>query len=237
MGLDPVTHTPRLDLLNSTTYSNINVSSLLNLSSLLDSQSLVNPQVLLRQLVTSTLLSQLQQQDPQNQLYNTLSLLQNQIIPPLVDPNNVSTCDDHQGFSMNQNSKQPIMQNNNIQGGLVNSNNTSFSCSSTSLTGNNHDLVYSQLPNYNLQCNSNPSNSDHDFYPENSYLKQTTTLDNGNKNFSFESVMSTPLSSPTPPSTTYMNSSSNDQDDPETYCSNLFKFEIPESDFDISDFL
>lgn len=58
------------------------------------------------------------------------------------------------------------------------------------------------------------------------------------QNFNFDSVLSTPMSSPTPlnSSSNFVNSSSTStEDDRETYCS-MFKFEIPES-FEFEDFI
>jgi len=62
-------------------------------------------------------------------------------------------------------------------------------------------------------------------------------LNNANQNIGYESILSTtPLSTPTPlnSSSTYVNSSTEEERD--TYCSDVFKLEIPES-LDISDFL
>ncbi|XP_057729821.1 transcription factor MYB102-like isoform X2 [Arachis stenosperma] len=67
-------------------------------------------------------------------------------------------------------------------------------------------------------------------------------INNGSsdQNIGYESVMSTPLSTPTTTpltsSSTYVNSSNIEQEERDTYCSEVFKLEIPES-LDINDFL
>ncbi|KAJ6401792.1 hypothetical protein OIU84_013959 [Salix udensis] len=58
----------------------------------------------------------------------------------------------------------------------------------------------------------------------------STFISNGsNQNFGFASVLSTPSSSPTPlnSNSTYINSSGA-EDERESYCSSILKFEIPD---------
>ncbi|KAF2305056.1 hypothetical protein GH714_001418 [Hevea brasiliensis] len=67
----------------------------------------------------------------------------------------------------------------------------------------------------------------------------TFISNNGNQqNFSFASVLSTPSSSSTPlnSNSTYINGSSSTEDERESYCSNMLKFEIPDS-LDVSNFM
>ena len=58
------------------------------------------------------------------------------------------------------------------------------------------------------------------------------------ENFAFDSVISMPMSSPTPlnSSSSFINSSST-EDERDSYCSNMLKFEIPESLLDFDDFM
>ena len=89
-------------------------------------------------------------------------------------------------------------------------------------------------PSFLNSSSSNPTVGD---FPENSYLQGLLNNNNNNKNFGFDSGMSTPLSSPTPlnSSSTYVNGSST-EDERESYCSEFLKFEIPEG-LDINEFM
>ncbi|GKE07849.1 hypothetical protein Tco_1411400 [Tanacetum coccineum] len=91
----------------------------------------------------------------------------------------------------------------------------------------NHVIVHSQSDQFKAQSSDTSS-----FQTSDIETKYQPT----NQNFNYDSVLSTPMSSPTPlnSSSTLVNSSSTD-DDRETYCS-MFKFEIPES-FEFDDFM
>lgn len=231
MGIDPVTHTPRLDLLDLSSIigSSLCNPSLLNLSTLLgatSTQSLFNPELLR---LVSTILSLKQHQNPEIiSQYNSLPenqllhMQQNQPFPSL-QPNHDDI--NHDQF---QNPVQSALVNVDHQGLL--SNNVT---STTNLTtqDNINNVIGTNIPSSTLAENLVA----HDLPAESSYFQNL--LDYSNKDFSFDSVMSTPSSSPTPlnsSSTTNVNGGA--EDERESYCSNLLKFEIPES-LDISDFL
>uniref|UniRef100_A0A2N9IE60 Uncharacterized protein n=1 Tax=Fagus sylvatica TaxID=28930 RepID=A0A2N9IE60_FAGSY len=91
------------------------------------------------------------------------------------------------------------------------------------------DDNYVPLPSYNYygsdQTIMDPSSEASNFHSNNS-----------NQNFSFASVLSTPTSSPTPlnSNSTYINSST--EDERESYCSNMMKFEIQDI-WDVNEFM
>lgn len=257
MGIDPVTHARRLDFLDLSSIlasSSLCNPSLLNLSSLLGTQALFNPELLR---LASTLLSLNNNKQDQNinpELFNSQNLQEGQLgsnqvqnqIPPLVQPNidlhhhdQFQTTPIPEGFSMQA-------PNVDYQSNMTNI--VSSSCpistqenitpsSTTSLIENN--VVGSQPSYVDCSSNSNIPSVIADF-PESSYFQNL--LDGyGDKGFEFDSVISTPsASSPTPlnSSSTYnVNSTCSTEDEKEiSYCSNLLKFEIPES-LDINDFL
>nr|URY18874.1 MYB protein [Zanthoxylum bungeanum] len=210
-GIDPVTHAPRLDLLDLSTILRstfCNSSSLLNISNLLGTRALLNPELLrfastllsLKQENQETFLQYIQQNHQlcnsqmQNQILTSSNL--NQFHSPISET-------DLDGFLSTFNGQ--ISQEN-----LITSTFNDMYCSSN---------VTVPVPHDQSSCFQSLNN-------------------NGNQNFSFDnSVMPTPLSSPTPlnSSSTFINSS-NTEDERESYCSNLFKFEIPES-LDINDFV
>jgi myb proto-oncogene protein len=96
----------------------------------------------------------------------------------------------------------------------------------------------------NMSCSSSAENSNPSYFGEDLISKQYSELfhclnDVNKNNTGYESVISsTPLSTtPTPlnsPST-YVNS--NTEEERDTYCSDIFKFEIPEGTLDINDFM
>jgi len=203
MGIDPVTHAPRLDLLDMSSIlrsaiGNVN-PSFLNLQGLLSAQALMNPEFL-KLAATATLLS-LKNDHNQNPS-NLVSQAQQQL-------NNVGNCPVQSQIFPNQ--FQTPTQSNNVNNGL-------------SMSPDNYLGVHSYL---NAQQNQVDLLQDPDL---------VHLLNSANQNMGYESVLSTPLSTPTPlnSSSTYVNSSTEEERD--TYCSDVFKLEIPES-LDISDFL
>ncbi|KAL8228477.1 hypothetical protein R6Q57_016061 [Mikania cordata] len=208
-GIDPVTHTPRLDLLDLSTMLN---SAQFNLSNLLNLQTLVNPEVLkLATLLASSsnqenlemILNNQMNQNPQTLVNTSLLAPSTQLLnqeshgqyfsPDMVNMNNLITND--------QNLMPPCLPDNHV----------------TIPSVSHHDQF------------SAPASDNASFQPseiDNKYIQS----------FNFDSVLSTPKSSPTPlnSSSTLINSSSTD-DDRETYCS-MFKFDIPEG-FEIDDFM
>ncbi|KAB5512838.1 hypothetical protein DKX38_029866 [Salix brachista] len=246
-GIDPVTHAPRLDLLDLSsilTSALCNPSTLLNLSTLVGStQALLNPDILrlattlssLKQENSDMFLQQLQE----NQLLN--SLLQIQDVPALSSlPSQFqnlvqqvpvcTTTTTSAGPFINQ--TEQIMQEN-VKGFSSNPTCT-FSCQNSQEnfvpSSLNESLV--SLPNF--YCNSTTTTDPK--VPEPGEYSGFQSANNGYQNFSIDSVMSTPLMSQDPlnSSSTYVNSSST-EDERECY-SSLLKFEIPES-LDIDDFL
>ncbi|XP_027340004.1 transcription factor MYB102-like [Abrus precatorius] len=191
MGIDPVTHAPRLDLLDMSSIlrSALGNASLLNMQGLLGAQALVNLLSLKNENISQMVSQNLQQINAGN------CQLQSQVAP--------------QEF-MNQ--FQTPTQSNNLNG-----------------------------------ISSSPENSVPSYIGENLFAQQNQIdllespellhyLNNANQNMGYESVLSTPLSTPTPlnSSSTYVNS--NTEEERDTYCSDVFKLEIPES-LDINDFL
>ncbi|KAK6268872.1 hypothetical protein QUC31_013032 [Theobroma cacao] len=248
MGIDPVTHSPRLDLLDlsSILSSSLYNQSQMNMSRLLGVQSFVNPELL--RLATSLMSSQRENQS-QNQNQNQSFLLQN--VP-----------ESQLGSSQVQNQYQPLMQSNHLptqvqeipactslngtpcipfssDAQLMNPNVDHFPSNLTDLSDWPGNAMPSNLtedyvplqPNYNYygasdQTVMDPSSDTSNFHSNNS-----------NQSFSFASVLSTPSSSPTPlnSNSTYINSSST-EDERESYCSDILKFEIPDI-LDVNEFM
>ncbi|KOM43932.1 hypothetical protein LR48_Vigan05g153700 [Vigna angularis] len=208
MGIDPVTHAPRLDLLDMSSIlrsaiGNVN-PSFLNLQGLLSAQALMNPEFL-KLAATATLLS-LKNDHNQNPS-NLVSQVQQQF------NNSGGNCQVQSQVFPNQ--FQTPTKSNNVNNGI-------------SMSPDN------SLPSYlGEHSYLNPQQNQVDLLqdPELVHL-----LNSANQNIGYESVLSTPLSTPTPlnSSSTYVNSSTEEERD--TYCSDVFKLEIPES-LDISDFL
>ncbi|KAK4355869.1 hypothetical protein RND71_024840 [Anisodus tanguticus] len=181
-GIDPVTHSPRLDLLDLSSLLN---STQFNLSSLLGLQALVNPEVF--RLATTLLASHNERSDLLLQ-----KLQQNQLLlnAPL------------------QNQRQFFQFQNQIQE-IPNftTQNVPSSTSSQPMQGQVEEsylLNGQMLPPQNYgYCNSDAS--------DNSTF-QSLNNNRSNQNFSLDSVLSTPT-----------------EDEKESYCSNLMKFEIPAS--------
>ncbi|KAL2495183.1 MYB protein [Forsythia ovata] len=217
MGIDPVTHTPRLDLLDLSTILNSSLynSSQMNFSRLIGMQNLVNPQLLrLANLLSS---SQLQNQD---------FLLQNNHMPPLVPP-----C--HQ------------LQNTDIP--------TACTTLETPNVPVLSQFRQSDVTNFNSQnCQQNEwqSNQIQDYAPISNYgydyvygsdppSETSTFQSNSSNNFSLQSVLSnisSPSSSPTQlhSNSIQITSNSTTEEEKESYCSNLFKFNIPDM-LDVND--
>ncbi|XP_027111664.1 transcription factor MYB102 [Coffea eugenioides] len=269
MGIDPVTHSPRLDLLdlssilNSSIYSS---SQQINLSRLLGVQPMVNPELL--RLATSLFSSQKKnhhdiptQNDVQeNQVVYTAPQVQNQL-PPLIQPSELQT------------SVQDIPTSDNLGTSLRTSTScVPFSCDQAQLMQPNAEQFssanLSDFINSQQSCELNewqnseflPPNFSEDYYvPLQHYgcygsdnqsvldtapSETTSTFQSNNSNsFSFQSVLSTlstPSSSPTPlqSNSTYINSCSTTttEDERESYCSNILKYEIPEL-LDVNQFM
>nr|AFK38734.1 unknown [Lotus japonicus] len=226
MGIDPVTHAPRLDLLDlsSILYSSLSGSSQINLQRLLSMQ--MNPELL--NLASSLDMTSVVGQNGQhnnnnNQFYNPQ--IQSQILhfdqDPVQDCNTFSTsC-----VSLPQLDSYP-------------SNFTDFGYQQNFQQSDNWDsneIAYvPQLPSYDHYYGSDNQNF---MCPP---LSEASTFhsNNSNQNFSFASVLSTPSSSPTPlnSNSTYVNGS-NTEDEREGYdSSHMLKFEIPDI-LDVNEFM
>ncbi|CAL5200466.1 unnamed protein product [Lathyrus oleraceus] len=206
-GIDPVTHTPRLDHLFDMSSINILRSALLGsnpsfLNLLGGAQALMNPE-LLKLAATATLLN-----NNNNNNMNLVSQNQQQF-------NNVA----------NYSSQQQVQNQVSLQDQLQ---------------------IPTQTHNNIMSSSNSAENPNPCYFEEDLISKQYSELfhclnDGNNNNTGYESVISsTPLSTtPTPTplnsSSTYVNSCTEEERD--TYCSDIFKFEIPESSLDINDFL
>ncbi|KAA8515385.1 hypothetical protein F0562_019004 [Nyssa sinensis] len=226
MGIDPVTHSPRLDLLDLSsilTSSLYNNPSQMNITRLFGHvQPLVNPELL--RLATSILSSQrenpnfLVQNIQENQLSNVQ--VQNPLPPyALLQPNAL----------------QEIPAPNEAQ--LMEPNVEPFSSNLTNFDSQSCDHQLNQWQQENGMTSEDfVALQNYGYYGSDQSImdplpseNSTFRSNNSNNNFSFASVLSTPSSSPTPLNSysTYMNSSST-EDERESYCSNMLKYEIPD---------
>ena len=207
MGIDPVTHSPRIDLLDISSILRtalLGNSSLLSLQGLLGAQALTNPELLK---LATTLLSMTNENT--NLVPQNLQQIQTHVSP-------------QQQFSQFQ---TPIQTN--VESFPSNMTNINISCSNT---------PENSFPPYNISDDNLISlQNQADFLGDLDFVQ---SLNNMDQNLGYDSVLSTPLSSssqtPLDSSSTYVNSGIDLERD--SYCSDLFKFEIPES-LDISDFL
>nr|XP_043640042.1 transcription factor MYB41-like [Erigeron canadensis] len=227
-GIDPVTHRPRLDLMNLSSILN---SASFNLSNLLNIQNLVNPQLLgLATLLASTSSSS-------NYQDNIDQLLRNNLVYPM-NPNfndgaqiqNVVTDSIPSSFPSNQHQNQTFGQ-----------------CLSENLVDKNNGQITqdNSIPSYLLIDDSFilPNYSDDQFTAQasdnSSFQPSNTENNNNNNNFDLDSMFPTPISSPSPldSSSIFINgSTTTTEDEKESYCSRNFKFEIPES-LEFDDFM
>ncbi|KAL7128888.1 hypothetical protein ABFS83_13G024300 [Erythranthe nasuta] len=198
MGIDPVTHAPRLDLLDLSSLL-VNSPHLNNLSNLIRLQTLLNPDALRVALIT--LLSS-QQNDQNNQLLNNYPNLdqqqiQNPVAPPVaIQPN--------QTFDNIINQQIPwTFATSSLQGGVGPTYSNSTSDDQSLYNGVSSDQMKADNNNHNHNHNNN-SGFDESF--------------NG-RDFSFDSVISTPEPNM---------SGSTEECERESFCSDLLKFEIPE---------
>ncbi|CAO2823760.1 unnamed protein product [Amaranthus hypochondriacus] len=257
MGLDPVTHSPRLDLLDLSSilgnsfYDNTISSSQpsqMNMSRLLGLQPLINPNLL-------KLASSFMSNQPQNPSSNTL-------------------IQDFQRINFN-----PIIQTTQIQTPIQNplpTCTTITTTTATTTTNTADTFTRFSIPLYEEpqligptyeQYPTNIANLDHPQIPLNQWENNglpmqenlvnmqaskfgyydSTYQANISENQSFlsytPSIVSSPSSSLThlnsssnSNSTTYINSNSGTEDEKESYCSEMIKFEIPDF-LDVNQFL
>ncbi|KAG5033312.1 hypothetical protein JHK82_016876 [Glycine max] len=203
MGIDPVTHTPRLDLLDMSSIlrSMLGNPSLLNMQGLLGAQVLMN-QGLLKLASTASLLSTINNDENPNLASQNFVHSQVATTPPSLDSTQFQ-------FQM------PTNQTNNVEVEGFLGTVTNLSCSSSPSGDDKINLVLQQKNQVDLLGN-------HDVLVHSLYNAK-------NQNMGCDSVMRTPVSSPN-----RLNSSSNyvksgTEEERESFCSDLFEFEIPES--------
>ncbi|KAG6385138.1 hypothetical protein SASPL_153966 [Salvia splendens] len=193
-GIDPVTHAPRLDLLD---LSSILTSPHLNLSNLLRLQTLLNP-------LTLTLLS--------SNVENPNMLLQKLQENQLLDSHNL-------------NNQTPTFQPNQFENLINQQNPSNLADSSLPNPPQSAQNNLGQLPTtspstsdqvFQNYCPTNENGSNF-FYGVSDRMKAVDLSENS----SFDSVISTPSAS------TFINGGT--EDEKESFCSNLLRFEIPES--------
>lgn len=231
MGIDPVTHSPRLDLLD---FSSIFSSSQMNIQRLLGMQPLVNPELLK---LASSLFSSHKRQDlnnfcaqngdQENQLCN--AQFQNQIqlseaaCSTLSTPNCVSLPFTDQSQFVESIVNPSYLSNFNDFGSQQHDQISDWNSNGIAFSTITDDYV-PQLSSYNYY------GSDHHGNFVDPLMSETSTFhsNNSNQNFSFASVLSTPSSSPKAlnSNSTYINGSST-EDERESYVSsNMLGFEI-----------
>ncbi|XP_051126066.1 transcription factor MYB41 [Andrographis paniculata] len=238
MGIDPVTHTPRLDLLDLSAILNSNniptgSSGPMNFSTLLGLQPLIDPQLI--RLVSSLLSSQNQGfqtiADGNNHLPQSSIQLPSQIQAPGQD---------------NLSAPYDVVPPENLDG--QNYGEWQQSADQSMLSSLTED--YLQIPN-----NGGYYASDQSAVGGGAPSSETTTFQSnyggagagGGGNFSFQSGLSnisTPSSSPTPLHSNSNNnnvystssSSSSAEDERESYYSNILKFQLSDI-IDVNDFM
>ncbi|KAK6157239.1 hypothetical protein DH2020_011487 [Rehmannia glutinosa] len=225
MGIDPVTHAPRLDLLD---LSSLLSSPQLNLSSLIRLQTLVNPEAL------RLAMNLLSSQNDQNQLFN--SQLQNQQAP-LIQPNHFDNIINQQIPSNDLTTSSFPNQSQSMQGNMghfpVGSTNSTGQIFQNNLkpTTSDQSLPSTDIPSFCYQMKSDSLSDNSSFDQSLNYSSSSTN------NFSFDnSVLSTPLSSPPPLNSASGVINGSTEDERDNFCSNLLRFEIPEG-LDFADFI
>ncbi|KAE8659740.1 Transcription factor MYB39 [Hibiscus syriacus] len=244
MGIDPFTHSPRLDLLDlsSILSSSLYHQSQMNISRLLGVNSLLNPELL--KLATSFV-------SPQNQnqkfLLNNVdhsqlcsSQLQNQYQPLVQSKQDLPTQVQELPVCTSLNTSPSSINPFSNEAQLVNM--VQFPSNFSDL----NDWQGNALPS-NLTEDYVPEPLNYDYYGSNRHhqtimdhsLSETSNFQSNNTNpsFGFASVLSTPSSSPTPlnSNSTY-NNGCGTEDERDSYCSNLLNFEIPDF-LDVNDFM
>ncbi|CAA3002019.1 transcription factor MYB102-like [Olea europaea subsp. europaea] len=223
MGIDPVTHSPRLDLLDLSTVltSSLHNASHFNFSRLLGMQNIINPDLL--RLATSILSFQSQNQGfplqknvQENHIFN--DQVQNQM-PSLVQPCQLlqTPIQDDQSQLMMQSDSENFPQNISLN---------EWQCSGF--------LTEDYVPTVTNYDYYGPSNQPIIIDPSPSDDQTSTFQSNSCNTFSFQSILSnisTPSSSPTPNST-YINSSSTSHgDERESYGNNMLNFDMDVNEF------
>ncbi|XAR66379.1 hypothetical protein NMG60_11012596 [Bertholletia excelsa] len=206
MGIDPVTHSPRLDLLDMPSI----LSSQMSLSSWLGVQPLVNPELL--KIATSLLSSQNVQNSQtctrqlENQMFQQDPVHEIPVCTTLTTPcGNVPYPSEAQVMISNG---EQFSCNNLCQLNEWDSNNLP-----SNLTG---DIYVSDLQNYGLYGSEQSILTE----PLPSETSNSAFQSHGGNTFGFLSVLSTPQSSPTPLNSSSTNLNGSTEDERESYCSN-----------------
>lgn len=230
MGIDPVTHAPRLDLLDLSSLLNspqLNMSNLLRLHRLVNpgelglalcllSSHAENPDILLQKLQENQLFnSQLVQShrapvSPPNQVEN--------IIQQRIIPSSLATSSFHDQFQSSQGDMA-----GHFSGDNTNSVDQIFK-DNIAAPPAGHQSLPLNLPSF---CHGISDLSDN-------WSSQSLDLSNNNnssQNFSFDSILSALLSSPAPLDSALGVASGCTVVGRESFCSNLLEFEIPESGY------
>lgn len=199
MGIDPVTHSPRLDLLDLSSILSSQMSHVSRLFGAHHQHALVNPELL--KLATSLMSNNNITNSQQSQFYypQDHTQLSDCHVTPVLQ-----TADQSMMFRDQSLETYPTLDATS----LINSPSSQItewqSCNNNAVITNNEDHYVPVLPSYNYDCRD--------------------------QSFSFpatSSVLSTPSSSPT----TALNSNSTTattyfEDEPESYCSEILKFEL-----------
>lgn len=231
MGIDPVTHSPRLDLLDLSSFlsSCLYNSSSSNYSRLLDlQQSMVNPEFLT--LSTSLYPENGDQTENNNNQTASSFLLQNSQQTQLSN-SHFPLDTQYQTLGQQIPCSTPLVFCNEEQvmsnAGQLGNFNSELSCRQWQTDQNlglSSDLGKSEESYVPLPA----SYDDHNNY-YNYEMMDPSFSNSNNQNFNFGSSSPTPLNS----NSTYnnINSSSTitDQDERDSYCSNFINFEIPET--------
>ncbi|KAK6157241.1 hypothetical protein DH2020_011489 [Rehmannia glutinosa] len=205
MGIDPVTHAPRLDLLD---LSSLLSSPQLNLSSLLRLQTLVNPDAL------RLAMNLLSSQNDQNQLFNSDQLQNHQA--PVIQPIHFDNIINQQIPSNDLTTSSFPNQSQSMQGNMghfpVGSTNSTGQIFQNNLKPTTSDQsLPTDIPSFCYQMKSDSLSDNSSFDQSLNYSSSTT-----NTNLSFDnSVLSTPLSSSPPLNSAsgFINGSTEDERD------------------------
>ncbi|XP_073313181.1 transcription factor MYB41-like [Primulina huaijiensis] len=241
MGIDPVTHSPRLDLLDLSTilrssfYDN-STPPQMNFSRLLGLQPFINPQLI--RLATSLLSTQRQNQEfliPTPSPINYSSQMQN----PIQDFQNPDPClastptaalfQHDSAYQFTQYGGDVEKLPHILSGFRPTQEIQEFINEWQDNNGMSTNLTEDYAPLMNYGCNVSDQ---HVLDPINSSSETPTFHSNSSNDFGFQSVLSnisTPSSSPAPlhSNSNYIYStSSTDQDEPRESCSDILQFEI-----------
>jgi myb proto-oncogene protein len=222
MGIDPVTHNPRLDLLDLSSILNSSLSQM-NIQRLIDTQQLVNPHEILK-FASSLFSSQNGQENHQiDQNKQIISHLDQEACNMLL--NNSMTLPQTHLVESNENLYSSFLpefcyqqQHEHVQLSDY------LHCNGISPT---EDYAY-QLPSYDYLSSDYHGNN----LIMDPHISETSNFHskNNNQNFNFaSSVLSTPSSSTTPLNSnlTNINGSISTEDETESYVSsNMFQFQI-----------